>query len=88
MKQLVHETKTLAISTVKLGHELDLLDDLLGLNPDDMPYETIVFPLISKGNPDFSSPIETKHYATQAEAEAGHQAMVQKYDPKPNSKLN
>jgi hypothetical protein len=78
MKQLVHETDKLAISTVKLGAELDPLDDLLGLNPKHLPYETMVFPLVD-GQPDFSSPIETKSYATQAEAQAGHQAMIQKY---------
>jgi hypothetical protein len=79
MKQLVHETNTLAISTVLLDPMLDSLDSLLGLNENHLPYETMVFPLISKGEPDFGSPLETKRYRTQAEAEAGHQAMIQKY---------
>lgn len=78
MKQLVHETDKLAISTVKLASELDPLDDLLGLNPEHLPYETMVFPLVN-GQPDFSAPIETKSYATQAEAKAGHRAMIKKY---------
>lgn len=78
MKQLVHETKTLAISTVKLGAELDLFDSLLGLNPQGLPYETMVFPLVN-GKPDFGNPLETQRYHTQSEAEAGHQAMIQKY---------
>ncbi len=80
MKQLVHQTKTLAISTVKLGAEVDLFDSLIGLNPEGLPYETMVFPLVN-GKPDFSNPLETKRYASQKEAEAGHQAMVKKYDP-------
>lgn len=85
MKQLVHETKTLVVSTVLLKPILDGIDALLGLNPERLPYETIVFPLFRPGEPDFSSPIETKRYATQAEAEAGHQAMVKKYDVSPSS---
>lgn len=79
MKQLVHETETLVISTVLLGPELDLFDAMLGLNPEHQPYETMVFPLIRPGDPDFSSPLETKRYSTQAEAEKGHQEMVHKY---------
>ena len=79
MKQLVNEIDNLVVSTVKLGEELDALDNLLGLNPEHLPYETMVFPLPKSGEPDFSAPIETKQYATQTEAEAGHQAMVQKY---------
>jgi hypothetical protein len=79
MKQIVHEINDIVVSTVKLAAELDPLDDLLGLNPQHLPYETMVFPLLSKGNPDFSSPIETKQYANQVDAEAGHQAMVLKY---------
>ena len=78
MKQLVHETKTMAISTVKLDAELELLDNLLGLNPEHLPYETMVFPLIN-GEPDFSAPIEVKRYASQIEAESGHQEIVKKY---------
>jgi hypothetical protein len=81
MKQLVNEINDLVISTVKLGAELDYLDDLLGLNPEHLPYETMVFHLIKAGEPNFSSPIETKRYATQTEAEVGHQIMVKKYDP-------
>jgi hypothetical protein len=80
MKQLVHETKTLAISTVELIPAVDMLDSFLGWNPKHLPYETMVFPLV-KGQPDFGNPIEHKQYATQAEAEAGHQEMIQKYDP-------
>ena len=78
MKQLVHETDKLTISTVKLGMEVNAMDSFLGINPDNLLYETMVFPLVN-GEPNFSSPIETKRYATQTEAEAGHQAMVQKY---------
>ena len=79
MKQLVHEMDNLVVSTVKLDVCLEVLDNLLGLNPEHMPYETMVFPLPKSGEPDFSSPIETKRYATQTEAEVGHQTMVEKY---------
>lgn len=78
MKQLVHETETLAISTVRLDPMVDIFDAVLGLNEDHLPYETMVFPLVN-GRPDFSNPIETQRYATQAAAEKGHQEMIQKY---------
>jgi hypothetical protein len=82
MKQLVQELDKIVVSTIEIQPGLDALDSLLGLNPQRMPYETIVFPLLKPGEPDFSNPIETKRYATQTEAEAGHQAMVEKYGPK------
>ena len=79
-KQIVHETKTLAISTVSLGGDLDMLDALLGWNPNRHPYESMVFNLVD-GEPDFSSPIETQHYDSWTDAEAGHRELIKKYDP-------
>lgn len=79
MKQLVHETKKLAISTVKLGHGVAMLDAILDNNKQKLSYETIVFPLVD-GKPDFYSPIETVRYATEVEAKLGHQKMIEKYD--------
>jgi hypothetical protein len=83
MKQIVHETDKIVVSTVKLDSSLDIIDNMLGINPQHLPYETMVFPLFSNGEPNFSSPIETKRYATQVEAEAGHQTMIQKYGINP-----
>ena len=81
MNQLVHETKTLAISTVLLPGIVNIMDSISGTNPSRQPYETMVFNLVD-GEPEFDSPIETKRYSTRAEAEQGHAEMVQKYDPK------
>jgi hypothetical protein len=81
MKQLVHETEKLAISTVLLDSSLAMFDAILNLNKQNLPYETIVFPLVD-GRPDFGSPIEIVNYSTEAEAKLGHQKMILKYDSK------
>jgi hypothetical protein len=81
MKQIVHETKSLAISTVELSSTVALFDSLLGHNPKHAAYESMVFNLLPNGEPDFQSPLETKHYNTEAEATLGHQELIKKYDP-------
>lgn len=79
MKQLVHQTDKLFISTIQIDSSIALMDAISGHNPDSYPYETMVFKRLNEEDIDFQHPLETKWYHTQQEAEAGHQELVSKY---------
>jgi len=79
MKQLTHQTKTLFISTIHIDASVFVIDGLIGHNPNHFPFETMVFRKLNEEDLDYGNPLETKWYATQAEAEQGHQAMIEKY---------